>query len=148
MLIGAVARMTGSNVPTIRYYEEIGLLPEPQRAASGQRVYAEADVERLTFIKRCRQFGFSIDQTRSLVSLVQSPSRNCLEARDLAETHLNDIRSKVAELQQLERSLAVFVDSCNEQCAGGPASDCVILDDLTKPEGSACCGPSRSCGAV
>jgi DNA-binding transcriptional MerR regulator len=72
--IGALARQTGTNAPTIRYYEEIGLLPSAGRQAGNQRVYGEADVKSLTFIRRCRQFGFSIDQVRSLVALVPAPA--------------------------------------------------------------------------
>jgi DNA-binding transcriptional MerR regulator len=72
--IGALAKQTGANVPTIRYYEEIGLLRSVGRQAGNQRVYSDADVKSLTFIRRCREFGFSIDQVRSLVALVQDPT--------------------------------------------------------------------------
>ncbi|WOH63308.1 helix-turn-helix domain-containing protein [Bradyrhizobium sp. BWA-3-5] len=132
MKIGALARRTGTNAPTIRYYEEIGLLRTANRQAGGQRVYGDADVKQLTFIRRCREFGFSIDQVRSLVALMQDPSRSCLHARDLAHGHLVAIRAKLAELKGLERSIAAFVASCDASCAGGPGPECVILDDLSK----------------
>ena len=132
MKIGALARRTGTNAPTIRYYEEIGLLRSANRQAGGQRVYGDADVKQLTFIRRCREFGFSIDQVRSLVALMQDPSRSCLHARDLAHGHLIAIRAKLAELKGLERSIAAFVASCDASCAGGPSPECVILDDLSK----------------
>lgn len=130
--IGTLAERTGTNAPTIRYYEEIGLLRSADRQAGGQRVYGDADVKRLTFIRRCRDFGFSIDQVRSLVALVQDPQSSCMHARDVAREHLTAVRAKLAELKALERSIAGFVASCEASCAGGPGPDCVILEDLSK----------------
>ncbi|MCK1637443.1 helix-turn-helix domain-containing protein [Bradyrhizobium sp. 157] len=134
--IGALAERTGTNAPTIRYYEEIGLLRSADRQSGGQRVYGDADVKRLSFIRRCREFGFSIDQVRALVALVQDPQSSCMHARDLAQEHLTAVRAKLAELKALERSLAAFIASCDTSCAGGPGPDCVILDDLSKGCGS------------
>jgi DNA-binding transcriptional MerR regulator len=130
--IGALAKQTGTNAPTIRYYEEIGLLRSAGRQAGNQRVYSDADVKSLTFIRRCREFGFSIDQVRSLVALVQDPASPCVHARDLAQEHLVAVRAKLAELKALERSIAAFVTDCDASCAGGTGPDCVILDDLSK----------------
>jgi DNA-binding transcriptional MerR regulator len=130
--IGMLARQTGTTAPTIRYYEEIGLLRLAGRQAGNQRLYSEADVKSLTFIRRCREFGFSIEQVRSLVALVQDPSSSCVHARDLAQAHLVTVRAKLAELRALERSMADFVTACDSSCAGGPGPDCVILDDLSK----------------
>jgi DNA-binding transcriptional MerR regulator len=130
--IGTLAERTGTNAPTVRYYEEIGLLPSADRQAGGQRVYGDADVKRLTFIRRCREFGFSIDQVRSLLALVQDPKSSCMHARDLAQEHLTAVRAKLAELKALERSIAAFVANCDASCAGGAGPDCVILDDLSK----------------
>src|SRR4029078_10410120 len=106
--IGALAKQTGTNAPTIRYYEEIGLLRSAGRQAGNQRVYSDADVKSLTFIRRCRAFGVSIDQATSLVALVQDPASPCVQARDLAQEHLVAVRAKLAELKALERSLAAF----------------------------------------
>ncbi|CCV05766.1 HTH-type transcriptional regulator hmrR [Mesorhizobium metallidurans STM 2683] len=128
--IGEVAERTGTNTPTIRYYEEIGLLPRPDRQEGNQRRYGDDAVKRLTFIRRCRDFGFSIEQVRTLTSLVQDRSRSCFEARDLAQQHLTEVRVKLKELRELEKSIAGFVESCNVACAGGPGPDCVILEDL------------------
>lgn len=136
--IGALAERTGTNAPTIRYYEEIGLLRSADRQAGGQRVYGDADVKRLTFIRRCREFGFSIEQVRSLVALVQDPKSSCMHARDLAQDHLTAVRTKLAELKALERSIAAFVANCDTSCAGGPGPDCVILDDLSKSRNIGC----------
>ncbi|SDJ27596.1 transcriptional regulator, MerR family [Bradyrhizobium sp. Rc2d] len=130
--IGALAKQTRTNAPTIRYYEEIGLLPSAGRQSGNQRVYGDADIRNLTFIRRCRDFGFSIEQVRALVAIVQDPASPCIQARDLAQDHLTTVRAKLMELRALERSIAAFVASCDASCAGGPGSECVILDDLTK----------------
>jgi MerR family transcriptional regulator, copper efflux regulator len=128
--IGALAKRTGTTPPTIRYYEEIGLLPRPSRQDGGQRTYGDADLRRLTFVRRCREFGFSIDQVRALIALAQDRRRSCLEARYLAHEHLTAVREKLKELRALERSIAGFVESCDSACAGGAGPDCAILDDL------------------
>ena len=133
LTIGELAERTGTSVPTIRYYEQIGLLPRAPRQTGGQRVYRHDDVERLTFIRRCREFDFSIDQVRALVAIVHDPKSSCMDARDMAAEHLNAVRAKMRELKALERSLVAFVKSCDTSCAGGPGPECVILDDLAKP---------------
>ena len=135
--IGALARRTGTNAPTIRYYKEIGLLQPAERQVGGQRTYSDDDVTRLTFIRRCRSFGFSIGQVRSLVGLLEDRGRSCLEALELAHEHLTAVRTKMRELAALERSIAGFVASCDRACAGGPGPDCVILSDLSRaPRGA------------
>jgi MerR family transcriptional regulator, copper efflux regulator len=141
MRIGHLAAETQCSAPTIRYYEEIGLLPQATRRTSGHRVYSDADLRRLIFIRRCRDFGFPIDRVRELMALVASPDRDCVAARDVAEAHLVEVRRKLKELRALERSLKTFVDDCTTQCAGGPAGDCVILGDLAMPQPSSCCAP-------
>jgi DNA-binding transcriptional MerR regulator len=146
--IGAVAGLSGCTVPTIRYYEEIGLLPPAARTDGGQRQYGDAALRRLTFIRRCRDFGFSIEQVRELVGLVDQPDRPCTEVRDIAAVHLAQVRRKLDELKALEASLGAFVSSCDSACAGGAAVDCTILEDLAQPSGGAraaarkgaCCG--------
>lgn len=130
--IGALAERTGTSTPTVRYYEEIGLLPRASRREGGQRSYGDEDVKRLTFIRRCRDFGFSIEQVRSLVALMQDRKRSCMEARDMAQSHLDVVRVKLEELKALERTIASFVESCDASCAGGPGPDCVILGDLAQ----------------
>lgn len=145
--IGLVARRTGATVPTVRYYEDIGLLPPAARTEAGQRSYDEATVRRLVFIRRCRDFGFSIEQVRELVGLVDEPDRPCAEVRDIAASHLAQVRHKLAELKALEASLNAFVCSCDTACSGGSAVDCTILEDLALPAEEAqvvraagCCG--------
>jgi DNA-binding transcriptional MerR regulator len=142
--IGALAEQTGTNAPTIRYYEEIGLLRPADRQSGGQRVYGDADVRRLTFIRRCRGFGFSIEQVRSLVALVEDPNTSCMHARDLANEHLAAVRAKLSELRALERTIASFVATCDSSCAGGSGPDCVILDDLSRAPSRTNARPMRA----
>jgi len=137
LTIGAVAEKTGCSVPTIRYYEKIGLLPGPGRASNGHRHYRETDVQRLTFIKRCRDFDFPIEQVRELVELFEDGDRACAEVRGMAQARLDQVRTKLAGMRQLEASLASFVSSCDAVCSGGLTRDCVIIDDLSTPAGHA-----------
>jgi MerR family copper efflux transcriptional regulator len=140
--IGALAKATGISAPTVRYYEEIGLLPPARRTAGGQRSYDATDLGRLVFIKQCRDFGFGIDRVRVLLELSVSADRDCVETRDIAQAHLVEVRRKVIELHALERRLESFVRGCNAVCAGGPGQDCVIFKDLAAPAAdsrSSCC---------
>jgi hypothetical protein len=117
-------------------------------------VYGPAAVRRLTLIRRCRDFGFSIEQVRELVGLVDQPDRPCVEVRDVAARHLAQLREKLAELQALERSMEAYVRSCDAACVGGAAVDCVVLEDLGAvdvmtastpgPQAAGCCGGQRS----
>ena len=136
LTIGALARQAGCSVPTVRYYEEVGLLPPAARTESNQRHYGPAAVRRLAFIRRCREFGFSLEQVRALVGLVDQPGRDCTEVRDIAQAQLAQVRGRLLELQALEASLSGFVRGCDAACAGGPAMDCTILEDLGAP---VCC---------
>src|SRR6266571_2191045 len=115
MTIGRLASETHCTVPTIRYYEEIGLLPKAARRRSGHRLYGDADLKRLTFIRRCRDFGFPIDQVRALAALVDAPETDCVAARDVAQVHLDEVQRKLKELRALERSLKTFVTDCDAQ---------------------------------
>jgi MerR family copper efflux transcriptional regulator len=85
----------------------------------------------------CRDFALPIERIRELISLMDSPEQDCSKARDVAELHLNEVRKKLAELRALEDGLAHFAVTCTERCAGGPARDCVILEDLST--GATCC---------
>lgn len=128
--IGKLAKAAGVSTPTIRYYEEIGLLPEADRTSAGQRSYGADDLQRLVFIRRCRDFGFSIDQVRFLAGLSISADKDCREVGDIARGHLKQVQGKLAELQALERSLQGFVAECDAVCCGGPGRDCVVFETL------------------
>ena len=129
--IGALSRQTNCTIPTIRYYEEIGLLPMPERAENGHRYYRDGDFKRLAFIKRCRDFGFPIEQVRDLARLFDDGARPCVEVRDLAQVHLEQLRAKIAEMRHLESSLQAFVGGCNAVCVGGTTNNCVIINDIS-----------------
>ena len=139
LTIGRLAKAAGVTTPTIRYYEEIGLLPPPGRTEGGQRSYTERDLERLTFVRRSRDFGFSIDQVRQLVGLSISKNEDCTQVRDIAQGHLDEVRSKLDELKALANSLERFVTQCDAVCAGGAGRDCVIFRDMSNPTSSGCC---------
>lgn len=123
--IGMLAKRTGTSVHTIRYYEQIGLLRRPVRSG-GQRIYDNETVRRSAFVRRCREFDFSIDEVRSLLALMQN-GKSCTEARNLAEGHLVALRRKLVELKALETTISSLISQCDASCVGGPASDCVIL---------------------
>ncbi len=140
--IGAVARRTGVAVSAIRYYEEVGLVPPSNRSEGGHRMYPDTVFDVLTLIRHCRDLGFSIDDTRALLSLSDNTYRDCRDARDIAKSHLAVVQAKMAELRQFERSLARFVQDCDQECAGGPAAQCCIFDGLRKGKAdptSSCC---------
>lgn len=136
LTIGKLARAAGVTTPTIRYYEEIGLLPAADRSESGQRIYGTDDLERLTFIRRCRDFGFGIEQVRLLAGLSISANKDCREVGDIARGHLGEVQAKLAELKALERSLQRFVMQCDSVCCGGPGRDCVVFKDLASEPAS------------
>ena len=100
-----LARRTGCNLETVRYYEKVGLLPEPPRTASGYRSYNSTHERRLRFVLRARELGFSLDEIRELLRLVDERDRPCAEARDVAAVHLADVRAKIADLRRMERVL-------------------------------------------
>ena len=130
--IGGIADMMGTTAPTIRYYEEIGLLPEPRRV-NGQRRYDDDDVRRLTFIRRCRNFDFSVEQVRSLLEVAQDKDGSCFEARDLAQMHLAAVRAKLVELHTLETSIVRLIEGAQDDCDGGAGAQCPVLERLSYP---------------
>ena len=129
--IGQVATRTGLSVPTIRYYEEIGLVRQAGRREGGHRTYGAGELRRLTFIAHCRDLGFTIEQTRSLLA-VTIDNRPCADARSIAQTHLLAVDTKIAELKEIRRHLDGFVKQCFDTCAGSSASSCAMIDDLSK----------------
>lgn len=128
MLIGGIAKATGTKVNTIRFYEEIGLMPEAARTAAGQRTYTESEVKRLSFIRRARKLGFSIDETRSLLGLKATPNESCSKAGDIASRHLRAVEERISQLQALRSELQRVVVACT----GGEVSDCKIIEALSR----------------
>jgi len=126
LTIGTLSELTGVNIETIRYYERIRILPAPRRSANGRRSYHLADVRRLAFLRRARELGFSLQDIRALLRLGGPERASCREVRQIAAHHLNEIRTKIADLRKLEKLLANTVS----RCTGTVAPDCPVLDIL------------------
>lgn len=123
---GAMAGATGVHSETIRYYERIGLMPKPDRSGGGHRVYRQSDLERLHFIKRCRELGFRLDEVRALLRLVDGGNYTCGEIREHAAAHLKDIEAKLRDLHRMQHTLERMIASCDD----GAVSDCPIVAAL------------------
>lgn len=122
----ALARRTGCNLETIRYYEKIGMMPDPPRTAAGYRVYDEGHVSRLRFILRARELGFSLDEIRGLLTLVDRGTQTCAEVKARTEHHLSDVRAKIADLRRIETVLARTA----ARCSGDKVPECAVLEAL------------------
>ncbi len=129
MKISEAAASSGCHLETIRYYERVGLMPKPRRTASGYRAYRDEEVDRLRFITRSRDLGFSLDEIRSLLRLEHDRSLSCDEIDAIARNHLADIRGKVRELNRIAREL----DRTIGACSGGARGQCSILATLRAP---------------
>lgn len=124
LTIGDVARRTGVKVPTIRYYEQIGLLDAPPRTDGGQRRYGEDALKRLDFIRHARDLAFEVEDIRQLLALTNTPQRSCHEADSIALRHLNDIEARIRQLQSLRDELRRMVDECGH----GRICECRIVE--------------------
>jgi DNA-binding transcriptional MerR regulator len=123
MTIGAVAKATGCNIRTIRYYESVGLLAPPERTAGNQRVYDHGRVERLAFIRRARALGFPLDDIRELLGLSDQPDRPCASIDAVARRHADAVATRIEQLSRLKAEL----DRMVAHCAGGRVADCRIV---------------------
>jgi Cu(I)-responsive transcriptional regulator len=126
MTIGHLAKSTGCKVQTIRYYEEIGLMPEPMRSEGNQRLYGHSDVERLAFIRHSRELGFPLPAIRELLSLTDDPSQTCEAADHIARAQLEAVEHRIQSLQALRTELKRMI----KQCHGGSIADCQIIEIL------------------
>jgi DNA-binding transcriptional MerR regulator len=124
--IGVLAARTGAKVQTIRYYEQLGLMPEPPRTYGGQRRYEQDSVKRLTFIRHARALGFSLDQIRALLELSDNPQSDCTAADSIASEHLIAVKAKISALNSLKRELTRMV----EHCDGTDAAHCRVIETL------------------
>jgi MerR family transcriptional regulator, mercuric resistance operon regulatory protein len=104
--IGKLSQQSGVNIETIRYYEKIGVMPAPGRSAGGFRVYEPDHLKRLSFVRRSRQLGFSLDEIRNLLRLVDGHGHTCAEVHALMLSHLAEIRRKIRDLRRLQRAMA------------------------------------------
>ena len=126
LTIGHLAARTGARVQTIRYYEAIGLMPEPGRSAGGQRRYGAPALDRLAFIRHARQLGFPLDAIRELLDLADQPDRPCTEANEIAARHLRLVEQRIARLEALRAELGRMV----AECGGGRRAQCRVLEVL------------------
>lgn len=124
--IGQLSNQTGCKVETIRYYEKAGLLPAPPRTAGGHRVYGGEHIQRLGFIRRSRELGFSLDEVRALLRLADGGEYNCGKVKVITLHHLESVKDKIRDLRKLERTLTTI----SNQCEGGIAPSCPIIEAL------------------
>ena len=124
--IGEVARRSGVKVPTIRYYEQIGLLPRAPRTTSNRRLYSAADLSRLAFIRHARELGFEIDAIRELLQLQGSPGQSCAAVDTIAKARLAEVEQRIASLLALKAELQRMIRSCKR----GRVAECRIIEVL------------------
>ena len=127
MKIGDLARATGTRVETIRFYEAEGLIPPPARSSGNYRIYEQAHLARLSFIRRARDLGFTLDQVRTLLRLADDRDAPCAEVDAITTAHVTEIDRKLADLQALRGELVRRLDSC----AGSTIADCRIIEALS-----------------
>ncbi|VAW19940.1 Heavy metal resistance transcriptional regulator HmrR [hydrothermal vent metagenome] len=125
-----LARMTGCNLETIRYYENIALMPDPPRSANGYRCYDNDHVLRLKFIMRARNLGFALNEIRSLLALVDGGIQTCSGVKSVTKEHLEDVRAKIAALNRIESVLSRTLS----QCSGENVPECAVIDALADQE--------------
>jgi MerR family transcriptional regulator, mercuric resistance operon regulatory protein len=126
--IGELSRRSGVNIETIRYYERIKMMPAPPRAASGRRIYGPAETRSLAFIRRSRELGFTLEEIRALLALSADDGNNsCAEVRQLAASHLADVRAKIADL----RAMASVLSEAVRRCDAGELPGCPLIDALS-----------------
>ncbi len=128
--IGEISARVGVKVPTIRYYEKMGLLAEPSRSAGNQRRYSQKELEQLGFIKHARDLGFPLDTIRSLIDLNQSKHRDCRAVDELANQHLQQVRDRLSLLTKLETELERIVGGCQ----AGVVEQCYVIESLAHHE--------------
>ena len=126
-LIGTVSRHTGVNIETIRYYEKINIMPKPARTTGGNRVYSVEQVRRLNFIKRSRELGFSLNEIRELLELVDGGDFACSDVHGIAVRQIDNIRTKIKNLRRMERVLKDMAAECDL----GVVPQCPIVDALS-----------------
>jgi DNA-binding transcriptional MerR regulator len=124
--IGQAARAAGCKVQTVRYYEQIGLMPEPVRTRGNQRLYGEADLRRLSFVRHARELGFSLPAIRELLSLADRPDQSCEAVDGIAREQLEQVKRRISRLQALERELERMI----AQCSGGTVASCRVIEVL------------------
>lgn len=123
--IGELSRRSGVKIPTIRYYEQMGLLAAPERSQGNQRRYSRDEQKRLSFIRHSRELGFSIEDIRELLDLSRQPDQSCSDAHAIAMRHLQNVRMRLSQLRRLERELKRMTT-----CDAGSVADCAVIETL------------------
>ena len=123
-----LARLTGCNLETIRYYENIGIMPDPPRTAKNYRAYDETHVARLRFVMRSRDLGFTLEEIRDLLGLVDGKAGTCADVQAMATRHIESVRAKIVVLRRIETVLSETVS----QCTGDDVPECAVIDALAE----------------
>lgn len=124
--IGEAARQSGVKVPTIRYYEQIGLLPAPPRSEGNRRSYENADLRRLSFIRHARELGFEVEAIKALLTLQDDPTQPCATADTIAKARLADVERRIRSLKALQSELELMVKGCSH----GHVGECRVIEVL------------------
>jgi Hg(II)-responsive transcriptional regulator len=124
---GQLAKQTGVNPETIRYYENIGLLPKAARTENGYRIYSEEDIRRIKFIKRAKELGFTLKEIKELLELRFEDIGSCSDVRELAEEKLKDVEQKIKDLEKIKKILKQLIDQCPGK---GSISQCPIVSTI------------------
>jgi DNA-binding transcriptional MerR regulator len=123
--IGELSKRAGVKIPTIRYYEQMGLIEAPERSEGNQRRYSKDGLKRLSFIRHSRELGFSIDNIKGLLELSQHPEKPCHDAHNMAARRLQDVQARIAKLQRLERELKRI-----SECDANTIAHCAVIETL------------------
>lgn len=126
--IGQVSKVTGCNIETIRYYEKEGVMPAPRRSPGGHRLYSKSLVERLSFIRRSRELGFSVAEIRELLQIVDRDQVSCQKVKSIADAHIADIARKISDLNRMKKTLK----DLSSQCSGRDVPYCPIIETMWK----------------
>jgi MerR family mercuric resistance operon transcriptional regulator len=128
LTIGVLSQQTGCNIETIRYYERIGMMPKPPRTQGGHRSYTQEHLKRLTFIRRSRELGFSLEQIRDLLRFVDGGRYTCSQVKAVTLEHLEEVRARMKDLRRLENVLKTMAS----QCERGKVPDCPVIEALSR----------------
>lgn len=129
MQIGDLAQRTGVNIETIRYYERVGVLPQPARLGNGRRIYDEADVRRLGFLRHARDSGFDLQSAQTLLTLHEQPQASCADTSRIAQAQLDEVERRIGRLQSLQLELSRVVTECRK----GVVAECRVIEALNLP---------------
>jgi MerR family mercuric resistance operon transcriptional regulator len=123
---GQLSKRTGVNIETIRYYENIGMIPVPPRSSGGRRQFTTTHMKRLLFIRHSRKLGFKLEEIRELLRLVDGDNHTCEEVESVTESHIRDVKVKISDLEKIKRAL----ERVTSRCAGGVVPECPIIEEL------------------